>query len=209
MIEVLKPLFGKLAKFGQNRLGFAHPPRLFLKKDEENSCKALGKTAHYDPNNESVTIYTSSRHPKDILRSFAHEMVHHAQNLRGDLSPEKCGSLGSKYAQEDPHMRKMEEEAYLLGNMCFRDWEDSLNNKEKYIIKLAESKYLKEKSKMLQNPKITKKMLINEINKFLEEAAPLASLSPSDLKSSSGSSNTGSAQKKKTKKVCEIPTKVG
>ncbi len=29
------------------------------------------------------------------------------------------------YAQSDPHMRKMEEEAYLQGNMMFRDWEDS------------------------------------------------------------------------------------
>ena len=93
MFDQLKPLFAKLAKFSQNRLGFSHPPRLFLRKDDENGCQALGKTAHYDPNNKSITIYTSSRHPKDILRSFAHEMVHHTQNLRGDLSPEKCGGI--------------------------------------------------------------------------------------------------------------------
>ena len=27
----------------------------------------------------------SNRHPKDVLRSFSHELVHHAQNCRGDL----------------------------------------------------------------------------------------------------------------------------
>ena len=105
MIQELTPLFGKLALFAKNRMAFDRPPRLFLKKDLENSQKALGKTAHYDPGNESITIYIYGRHPKDILRSFAHELVHHAQYLRGDLSPDKCGNMGPGYAQENPHMR--------------------------------------------------------------------------------------------------------
>tara|TARA_Y100000592_G_C5277800_1_gene224865 strand:- start:65 stop:601 length:537 start_codon:yes stop_codon:yes gene_type:complete len=32
---------------------------------------------------------------------------------------------GDGYAQKNPHLRNMEKEAYLKGNMCFRDWEDS------------------------------------------------------------------------------------
>ena len=32
------------------------------------------------------------------------------------------------YAQDDPHMRKMEMEAYLKGNLLFRDWEDWFKN---------------------------------------------------------------------------------
>ena len=161
MIEDLKPLFGKLTNFAQSRIGFKYPPKLFLKQDIENSKSCLGRTAHYDPAEKAITIFTTGRHPKDILRSFAHELVHHAQNLRGDLTPEKCGSMGDKYAQENPHMRKMEKEAYLVGNMCFRDWEDN----EKF--NLQESKILKENKTM--TTKITKESLKEMIRNILEE----------------------------------------
>jgi len=33
------------------------------------------------------------------------------------------------YAQEDEHMREMEREAYEVGNLIFRDWEDNLKDK--------------------------------------------------------------------------------
>ena len=161
MIKDLTPLIGKLANFAQKKMGFKLPPKLFLKRDSENAKSHLGRTAHYDPVEKSITIFTTGRHPKDILRSFAHELVHHTQNLRGDLSPEKCGEMGDKYAQENPHMRKMEEEAYLVGNMCFRDFEDG----EKF--NLAESKILKE-NKIMTN-KITREYLEEMIRGILEE----------------------------------------
>ena len=44
---------------------------------------------------------------------------------RGDLDG---GSNSPTYAQDDPHMRKMEMEAYLKGNLLFRDWEDKVKN---------------------------------------------------------------------------------
>mgnify|MGYP003131135061 CR=1 FL=1 len=89
MIDDIKPLIGKLSTFAKDRLGFSRPPKLFLKKDQDNSLKLLGKTAYYSPEDEAVTLYVTGRHPKDILRSLAHELVHHTQNLRGDLSAEK------------------------------------------------------------------------------------------------------------------------
>jgi|APSaa5957512535_1039671.scaffolds.fasta_scaffold09077_4 hypothetical protein len=167
MIDQIKPLLGKLCSFSQEKMGFSHPPRLFLKTDKQNSNQTLGKTAHYDPAQKSVTIFIHGRHPKDILRSFAHELVHHTQNLRGDLSPEKVGQMGANYAQEDDHMRNMEKEAYLKGNMCFRDWEDTIEDKDKFLIKLAESKFLKENKTM--TTKITKKFLKETITRLLKE----------------------------------------
>jgi hypothetical protein len=169
MIEDLKPLLGKLAIFAKDRLGFEHPPKLFLKQDAENGGCSLGKTAHYDPSEKAVTIFVSNRHPKDILRSFTHELVHHCQNLRGDLAPEKMKTLSKNYAQENDHMRKMEEEAYLEGNMCFRDWEDGLEDKLQYkiTIDIAEQKFLKENKQM--TVKINKKFLKGLITKLLEE----------------------------------------
>ena len=119
-----------LHDFAQKRLKFDRHPRWVL--DQTEGEGVFGKTAFYNPSEEVVTIYTSNRHPKDILRSFAHELVHHAQNLRGELTPEKCGNLGAGYAQSNKHMRNMEAEAYLKGNLCFRDWEDGCKKKVMY-----------------------------------------------------------------------------
>ena len=166
MIDQLKPLIGKLCSFSQKRLGFSHPPRLFLRNDSHNSENTLGKTAFYDPNEKSVTLFIHNRHPKDILRSFAHELVHHAQNLRGDLAPEKITSNGPGYAQECPHMRKMEKEAYLKGNMCFRDWEDEY----KLTLKLA----IKESIFLKENKKVNIKELKGVIKKIIQEQAILS-----------------------------------
>ena len=166
MIDQLKPLLKKLTVFAKMNLKFERPPRLFLKRDSENASAFLGKTAHYDPQNSAITLFISGRHPKDILRSFTHELVHHCQNERGDLAPEKMKSMTNGYAQECPHMRKMEQEAYLQGSMCFRDWEDGLDDKLQYKMQIAEQKFLKENKNM--SVKISKKELKGLIEKLLE-----------------------------------------
>lgn len=158
-MQDLKALISNLQSFAQKRFGFERPPKLFLKQDMENAKNAFGKTAYYDPQEESITLFISARHPKDILRSYAHELVHHTQNLRGDLSPEKCGEMGLGYAQNNPHMREMEREAYERGNMCFRDWED--NYKSQININLKESKKMA--------IKISKNELKELIGKLLKE----------------------------------------
>jgi hypothetical protein len=86
----------------------------------------LGKTAYYDPNEQKVVLYITGRHPKDVMRSLSHELVHHTQNLRGDF--DNVQAMGDGYAQNDAHLREMEREAYEMGNLCFRDWEDSIKH---------------------------------------------------------------------------------
>ena len=99
-----------------------HFPYLFLRNDKENAKQVFGKTAYYDPGEQTIVIFITNRHPKDILRSFCHELIHHIQNERGDL---KMGDASSPtYAQDNEHMRKMESEAYLEGNLLLRDHED-------------------------------------------------------------------------------------
>jgi hypothetical protein len=83
----------------------------------------LGKTAYYSPSDKSITLYTFGRHPKDVLRSFAHEMVHHEQNLNGTL-----GNIGTTNTNEDGSLDKIEREAYEKGNIMLRNWEDSIKN---------------------------------------------------------------------------------
>ena len=117
-------LYHDLGQFAQERFGFKKPPTLNLVSDGNNENKPLGKTAYYDPQSMAVTIYTDNRHTKDMLRSLAHELVHHTQNENGMLND--SGYHGAGYAQKNKDLRQSEKEAYLKGNMCFRDWEDGL-----------------------------------------------------------------------------------
>ena len=126
MIDVIKPLIKQFLPFAQERMGFEKPPRLFVRRDEQNAQNPLGKTAYYDPSTRSVTLYISGRHPKDVMRSLSHELVHHAQNCNGEF--DNVGEMGEGYAQNDSHLREMERQAYEIGNLCFRDWEDSIKH---------------------------------------------------------------------------------
>ena len=102
----------------------APPPRVeFVNDDVENAENLLGKTAYYNPEENVIVLYTLGRHPKDILRSFAHEMIHHIQNLEGRL-----GGINTTNTNEDDYLDQIEREAYEHGNMTFRNWTDSLLN---------------------------------------------------------------------------------
>jgi len=126
MIDILKSLIRQFVPFAQERLGFAEPPRLFLRQDTENANNPLGKTAYYDPDQKSITVYISGRHPKDVLRSLGHELVHHKQNCDGKFDNMGDGDMGVAYAQTNPQLRAMEFEANSRGSMALRDFEDRL-----------------------------------------------------------------------------------
>ena len=85
-ISGFEDMIQSLVSFSQKRFGFEKPPTLFLNSDMENATNMLGKTAYYDPNQEEIHVYTTDRHPKDIMRSISHELVHHNQNCQGNLS---------------------------------------------------------------------------------------------------------------------------
>ena len=94
----------------------------FVDGDTENARDFFGKTAYYDPINKVIVLYTEGRHPKDIARSYAHEMIHHIQNLEGRLE-----GIETTNTQEDDYLNDIEAEANLKGTMTFRNWTDSLN----------------------------------------------------------------------------------
>jgi hypothetical protein len=94
----------------------------FINGDSENARDFFGKTAYYNPNTQTIVLYTEGRHPKDIARSYTHEMIHHIQNLEGRL-----GNITTTNTQEDDYLNDIEAEANLNGTMTFRNWTDSLN----------------------------------------------------------------------------------
>ena len=97
------------------------PKVKFVDNDDENAKSFFGKTAYYDPNNRVIVLYTMDRHPKDVMRSFAHEMIHHMQNCE-----DRLGNIQTQDTNEDGDLPELEREAYEKGNMTFRNWTDTL-----------------------------------------------------------------------------------
>ena len=98
-------------------------PEIKIKKDLVESQDFFGRTAYYDPTVKEIVLYTEGRHPKDILRSFSHEMVHHMQNLEN-----RMGVIRTSNTNESEDLLELEKEAYLTGNITFRNWEDKIKN---------------------------------------------------------------------------------
>ena len=131
-LDVFHKLAQQFLPYAQQSLGFDKPVGVNLLSDPENVKDPLGKTAYYDPNKMEITLFVDKRHVKDILRSMAHELVHHTQNCRGEF--DGGVKTGPGYAQDDEHMRKMEAEAYLKGSgFLLRDWEDSLKKENQVM----------------------------------------------------------------------------
>ena len=121
--------FKELYKDAKQKYNIQQAPKLILRKDKENAKKLFGRTAYYNSGTSEIVVFITNRHPKDILRSYCHELIHHVQNERGDL---KMGDASSPtYAQDDDHMREMEKEAYLEGNLLLRDFEDNFKYESK------------------------------------------------------------------------------
>lgn len=175
MIKILKMLL----PFSRKCLKYDVAPVIKLLDRESDKQEILGSTAFYNPLDYSVSVYTHGRLPKDILRSITHELVHHAQACRGDLTGHEQTDLG--YAQNNPHLRDMEKEAYLYGNMLLRDFEDkykqqlqenAIYKQEKYTMKLNEWKETEMFDMLMEKfvPKAKKKgKLTNDQIAALEE----------------------------------------
>ena len=133
-MDVFKSHLVQLFAYLQKELQLKSVPSVKLISDEKNADKVLGKTAYYNPDEKLVVLYITNRHQKDILRSFAHEIIHHWQHENEKLheGDDKKGGTGDpQYAQNNPWLRQMEKQAYLLGNMLFRDWEDQKKAEDK------------------------------------------------------------------------------
>ena len=103
-------------------------PKLKFVADDQMANDIYGSTGYYDPKSMQIVVYIKGRHPKDVLRSLSHELIHHDQNLRGMFKTPEAVDEDPAYAQNNPYLRKMEEDANLRGNMMFRDFTD----KQKY-----------------------------------------------------------------------------
>ena len=119
------PFMGSILEYMlDQKMSITPLPEIKLKRDLGEAASVFGRTAYYNPEIKEVVLYTEGRHPKDVLRSFTHEMVHHIQNIEGRLK-----TYGTTNTNEDEDLVEIEKEAYTLGNITFRNWEDGIKNK--------------------------------------------------------------------------------
>ena len=95
-------------------------PEIELNPEEQDGI--FVKTGYYSPDEKKVVVFTDGRHPKDVLRTVAHEFIHHMQNLQ---NPDKDWGGGGDL-EADSKLRSIEGEAFLLGNIIFREWTEKM-----------------------------------------------------------------------------------
>ena len=133
------PLLSSILEFMlDKKMSITPIPNIEVKYDEDAATDVFGPTAHYDPTTATVCLYALGRHPKDVLRSFCHEMIHHMQNMEGRLR-----AFDTTNTQEDSDLKEIEKEAHALGSMTFREWEDTVKNSFDIVKEqvMAEGKY--------------------------------------------------------------------
>jgi len=125
----LKDYIGSLIEYMlDQKMNILPLPEIKIRHDEDNSKNFFGRTAYYDPNVKEIVLFVDGRHNKDIVRSFSHEMVHHIQNLEGRLQ-----NIQTTNTNEDNNLLEIEAEAYMQGNITFRNWEDSLKSSKQQV----------------------------------------------------------------------------
>jgi Zn-dependent peptidase ImmA (M78 family) len=79
-------------------LNVSEMPELVLIPDKAIAAenKSFGG---YSPSEKKIYLNTGGRHTADVLRTLAHEMVHHKQNLDGVLT-NYAGETGSEFENE-------------------------------------------------------------------------------------------------------------
>jgi len=83
--------------FAGDRLGLERPPKIKLIRDPKQAAerKSFGG---YMPGG-GIEINIGNRHIMDVLRTLAHEMVHHKQDINGELN-DRSGEDGSPQENE-------------------------------------------------------------------------------------------------------------
>ena len=95
-------------------------PRIVLDETPNPEDELFIKTGYYDPNDNKLVLFIDNRHIKDILRTFCHEMVHRNQNI---VNPRQFAlSEGDMPLAQAPRLKKIESEAFLKGNLLFRQF---------------------------------------------------------------------------------------
>jgi LysM repeat protein len=95
--EKFGPMLDGFVQFASKKLGIKSMPQMELTKQEMTTS-----FGGYQPDNQSIAVVSKNRHPMDVFRTVAHELVHHKQKEDGRLGKDisKEGATGSDIENE-------------------------------------------------------------------------------------------------------------
>ena len=108
-------LVKEFIKFTVKELGMKSLPKSIKFEGDDYSAQHL-TFGTYNPSTDEIVVVKGQRHPIDVLRTLAHELVHHKQRQDGqELNGEdgssteneanaKAGELMRKYGQLHPEL---------------------------------------------------------------------------------------------------------
>ena len=93
------PMMDAFVSFASDKLGIKSLPKINYKNDDEQGEQP--SFGGYNPSSNEIIICTKNRHPMDVFRTLAHELVHHKQNEDGRIKDvSKEGSTGHPIEDE-------------------------------------------------------------------------------------------------------------
>lgn len=93
------PMMDSFVSFASDKLGLLSIPKIQYKDNDDHDCQP--SFGGYNPESHEIVISTKNRHPMDVFRTLAHELVHHKQNEDGRIKDvAKEGSTGSPIEDE-------------------------------------------------------------------------------------------------------------
>lgn len=96
--ENIVKMFSDFFPLAMKLLNLDKLPKIYFVGNVEHDVQP--SFGEYRSGEKILTIALKNRHPNDILRTVAHELVHFKQDLNGELSDPNCGATGSPQENE-------------------------------------------------------------------------------------------------------------
>lgn len=130
----------EFVKFTVKELGLKSLPKSIKFEGDEYSAQNL-TFGTYNPSTDEVVVVKGQRHPIDVLRTLAHELVHHkqredGQELNGEDGSDTENEANAKAGELMRKFRTVRPEIFNVGPWGFHT---NMENKVKQITKIAET----------------------------------------------------------------------
>ena len=86
-------------KFVGKKLKFSKELPDIMLSDDEKEAQTTHSFGKYTPEVKEIRVVIANRNLADILRTLAHELIHHMQRLKGNINPDS-NATGSEQENE-------------------------------------------------------------------------------------------------------------
>jgi hypothetical protein len=133
-----KETLGEFLSFASAYIGINEMPKITLKNTPEYSPEAQ-TFGVYSPSERAITLSVTNRHPMDVFRSLAHELVHHKQN-EDEVLQSESGQTGSEHENEANSVAGVIMRDFAKSNPEFFKADPISESTEKTLVSMAQKK---------------------------------------------------------------------